>query len=378
MSDSSSSEKTEQPSRKKLEKANKQGQVPRSRDLTSGILLFTAPALFIVNGQSLLEQLGQFFSNNLIVTAEELRQPDVMAAHLVATIKSLITFLLQSALWLWVAAMLAAMLPKGPLFQISLLLPKFSKLNPINGLKKIVGSQSWVELGKSILKVTLFITVSVWYLLKVGPKLPMLVGLHPYQAIFSALAYVVEGIFVLAIAALLIGLIDLPYQLWKTTNDLKMTKQEVKDEHKQQEGKPEVKAKIRQLQQQMARSRASKALPHADVLVVNPEHYAVALKFDESRAEAPFVVTKGIDQVALYMRSLAPKYDLEIIEAPTLTRALYYSTRIEQQIPPALYRAVAQILSYVSQLQAARRGESNAPPPLIQPHIPAHLQTEPN
>ncbi|WP_298439609.1 flagellar type III secretion system protein FlhB [uncultured Ferrimonas sp.] len=377
MSQQSSGEKTEQPSRKKLEKAKKQGQVPRSKDLTSGLLLICAMALLLLNGRELMAEMGTLFSDNWLLTPEDLQQQDLMARHLAQSLKNMLLILSQTLFWLWLATALAAMLPKGPLFYPSLLAPKFSKLNPIKGLAKIGGKQSWVELGKSILKVTVFVGIALLYLKGIAADLPQLLGLTPYQAIFAALGDVLLGVLLLAFGALAIGALDLPYQLWKTNNDLKMTKQEVKDEHKQQEGKPEVKAKIRQIQQQMARARTTTALPQADVLLVNPEHYAVALKFDEQRAEAPFVLTKGVDELALYMKTLAPSLNLEVVEAPTLTRAIYFSTRIEQQIPPTLYRAVAQVLRYVAQLQAARRGEGHQPAPLPTLPIPAHLQTEP-
>ena len=378
MSEQGSSDKTEQPTRKKLEKASEQGQIPRSRDLTSGLLLVSAVSLLLLNGHQLIAQIGNLFSHNWQLSPEQLQKSDLMLRHLVDTMQQLLKLLLQTLLGLWLATILAAMLPKGPLLQLSLLQPKFSKLSPLKGLKRMMGKQAWVELGKSLLKVGLLVSVTLLYLDKLRAKLPHLMSLPPYQGIFSALGYVLIGLLLLATVALCIGLLDLPYQLWKHTNELKMTKQEVKDENKEMEGRPEIKAKVRQIQQQMARSRASNALPLADVLLVNPEHYAVALKFDEARAEAPFVLTKGVDELALYMRSLAPNFGLEVVEAPTLTRAIYFSTRIEQQIPPALYRAVAQVLSYVSQLQAARRGEGQQPPPLPPLQVPSHLQTEPN
>ena len=234
--------------------------------------------------------------------------------------------------------------------------------------------KSLIELIKSILKIVLLISIMLIFLEKNLQTLLSYSQLPIDEAVRHGIDMLSAGMLYLGLGMLMITFIDVPYQYWDHHNKLKMTSQDVKDEHKQQEGKPEIKAKMRQLQQRIGRSRADVAIPQADVLLVNPNHYAVALKYDLEKADAPYVLTKGTDELALYMRQLAQRHDVEVIELPPLARAVYYSTQVEQQIPAALFIAIAHVLSYVLQIKAARQGTQIRPDPLPNFFIPKHLR----
>ncbi|TKB54563.1 flagellar biosynthesis protein FlhB [Ferrimonas aestuarii] len=370
----SAGEKTEQPTASRLRKARQEGQLARSKDFTSGVLLLAAAATLDFSTQLLIDGMAQITQLNMLISHEQLKTPGMLVQLLGQTILALIQMLVPVLSGLYLCTAIAATLPEGPVFNPASVAFKFDRISLLSGFGRIFSINSIVELGKSILKVALVCGIMWGYLQQVWDTLPMLARQPLVFAIERGAEVIIQGLYYLGAGVAFIGLIDLPYQAWSHKRKLKMTKQEVKEEHKQQEGKPEVKARIRQIQQKMARSRAEVALPKADVLLVNPTHYAVALKYEPDRVDAPYVIAKGVDEVALYMRSLAPKYDLEVISAPPLTRAIYHSTQIEQQIPAALYQAIAHVLNYVLQLKAFRNGKQARPAPLPNFHIPDHLR----
>ncbi len=186
------------------------------------------------------------------------------------------------------------------------------------------------------------------------------------------------SLMMLALVLLIVAVIDVPFQQFKVANKLKMTKQEVKDERKSTDGNPEIKGRIRQIQYQMANRRIEDRVPTADVIITNPTHYAVALKYSEKKAKAPYVVAKGVDQMALRIRELAATHQLEVIELPPLARAIYFSTRVDQEVPKGLYTAVAYVLTYVMQLKAYKQGRGQKPAPIPDIFIPSSLQQQAN
>ncbi len=224
-------------------------------------------------------------------------------------------------------------------------------------------TKSLAELIKSILKVTLISTTLYLLLSSNLTKIVMLQRLPLTEAILQTIDLLWQGLFSFGLALLLIAVLELPYAGWEYTKQLKMTKQEVKEEHKNSEGKPEVKAKIRQMQRQMSQRQMMKAVPQADVVITNPTHYAIALKYDLDKAGAPFVLAKGVDQMAIQMQQVARQHDRPIVEIPALTRAVYYSTNEWQEIPAPLYVAVAHVLTFVFQMEQYRQGgrQSNKP-----------------
>jgi len=269
-----------------------------------------------------------------------------------------------------VADLLAATLLGGWNFTSEAFEPKFSKLNPLTGMKKIIGIQGVVELIKAILKVLLVSSVA-WNLFKL--HFDELMGLSRVpvdQGIYHAGDIIVFCLLILSATFLLLVMLDVPYQLWNHQRQLKMTKQEVKDEAKEQEGNPEVKGKIRQMQMQAAQRRMMEAVPKADVIVTNPTHFAVALKYDQSGSGAPVLVAKGTDLVAAQIRQLALASKVPLVAAPSLARALYYSTELNQEIPRGLFLAVAQVLAYVFQLRASTQYGWNKPVPPSDVSVP--------
>ncbi len=225
--------------------------------------------------------------------------------------------------------------------------PKLSKMNPISGLQRMLGKQSLVELIKSILKVALVAGVA-FYLMQSNLEdfFQLSVEIYP-QNLFHALDILSGFVLLICCSLLIVVAIDIPYQIWQHNEQLKMTKQEIKDEFKDSEGKPEVKGRIRMLQREMAQRRMMADVPQADVVITNPEHFSVALRYDPDMDSAPVVVAKGVDHLALKIREIANKHDVDIVPAPPLARALYHTTELEQQIPDGLFAAVAQVLAYI-------------------------------
>ena len=234
-------------------------------------------------------------------------------------------------------------------------------MNPLSGLKRMVGIQSWVELLKSILKV-LLVSGMAFYLINAAKADLFQLSLDVYpQNIFHALDILLNFVLLISCSLLIVVAIDIPFQLWQHANQLKMTKQEVKDEYKETEGKPEVKGRIRMLQREAAQRRMMAEVPQADVIITNPEHFSVALRYKQNSDRAPVVVAKGIDHMALKIREVAREHDIYVIPAPPLARALYHTTELEQEIPDGLFTAVAQVLAYVFQLKQYRKRGGQRP-----------------
>ncbi|MBY5980667.1 flagellar biosynthesis protein FlhB [Ferrimonas balearica] len=370
----SAADKTEKATPQQIKKAREKGQVPRSKDLATAALFIGCALMLLASADWFARGTADLLRYNMSLTREDLIAPDVMVRHVGASLVAMINLLSPLFLLIAVLALVAGALPGGPLLSLKNAEFKGSRIDPIAGIKRMFSMKSLVELIKSILKVSLILG-TLYFLLR--GRLEGLLGLYRMpldQAVAEGVSFLAFGILTLGVVLLFIALIDVPWQIYDHQKELKMTRQQVKDEHKQMEGKPEVKARIRQIQQKMARSRAETAIPKADVLLTNPQHYAIALKYEPDRADAPFVLAKGTDELALHMRQLARRHGVEIIEAPPLARAVYHSTQVDQMVPQALYVAIAQVLSYVLQLKAFRRGQQQRPEPLPSFHIPKHLR----
>lgn len=341
-------ERTEQPTAKKREDARKKGQVARSRELSTMLVtLASAAVLFGLGdhlGASFMELLRFSFSPDFLNTRDPSRLPGLFLEFLMA------------ALWLtwpllavsFLAALVASVMLGGLTFSLSF---KLEKLDPIAGIGRLFSMQSLVELGKAILKV-LFVGGVAWVLLEgLADDILGLALQTPEQAVASSSRMLVWFFIAVSLPLILVALIDVPWQLWSHQKQLRMTRQEVLDEHKESEGRPEVKSRIRELQQAAARRRMMEQVPKADVIITNPEHYAVALRYDEGRGRAPVVVAKGIDEVAARIRAIAGEHSVPLVASPRLARAVYASCDLDQEIPAGLYLAVAQILTYLYQLR---------------------------
>ncbi|WP_212632023.1 flagellar biosynthesis protein FlhB [Pseudomonas sp. KB-10] len=356
----SGQEKTEEASAHKLKKSKDDGQVARSKDLSTTISLIATLFILKFSAGLFMEGLSDSFRLSYIQFGHsEIGLDDLdtlLGYNILVFIKLLAPMLLTSVL-----VVVLSLVPGGWVFSAKNFAPKLSKLNPITGLGKIFSAQNWSELLKSVLKV--LVLLGIGYVL-VRAALPELIALQRssvLEAISAAFDLTFNLILCLMLVFVLFSFIDIPLQRYFFLKKLRMTKQERKEEHKNQEGRPEVKARIKQLQRQMLQRQISKVIKNADVVIVNPTHYAVALKYDSKKAAAPFVLAKGVDETALYMRQMAAKHELEVVEIPPLARAIYFTTQINQQIPAPLYTAVAHVLTYILQLKAWRQGRRSKP-----------------
>ncbi|WP_031433537.1 flagellar biosynthesis protein FlhB [Methylomarinum vadi] len=353
MAEDSGQDKTEEPTAKRLADARKKGQVPRSRELDTFVSLMVGSVLFIFMGGYIAQGLAEIMRNQLSVSRDVIFDPASPVSHFNRVMVEGVWLIMPFALVLAVAALITPMLMGGWNFSGEALQPKLSKFNPLNGMKKIFGIQGVVELIKALIKVTLVFLVADILFNSYRGELMGLNNQPVDQAIYRSAEIILWCLLLLSSTLLLVVVVDVPYQLWNNKRQLKMTKQEVKDESKESEGSPEVKGRIRRMQMDIAQRRMMEEVPKADVIVTNPSHYAVALKYDRFSSGAPRVVAKGVDLIAAQIRNAALAADVPLVAAPPLARALYYSTDLNEEIPQGLFLAVAQVLAYVFQLQAA-------------------------
>ncbi|NQZ86988.1 MAG: flagellar biosynthesis protein FlhB [Colwellia sp.] len=364
MADSDSGEKTEEPTAKKLSDARKKGQIARSKDLgTMFVLVGSAVAIMLVGGM-LTESLALIMSRLFSLTREE-----VMDIHaLYGVLSGTVTHLITPLVWIFVIIMFAAFIGNtmlgGISFSAEAMAPKLSKMSPLAGFKRMFGMKAVVELIKSLLKF--FVVFIVAYLL-LSSLFDEILGLS-LEAIplnFEHSVTMLQWMFlVLALSIGIIAAIDAPYQTWDHTRQLKMTKQEIKDENKNTEGSPEIKGRIRRAQYEMSQRRMMQDVPDSDVVITNPTHYAVALKYDLEQGGAPMLVAKGIDQMAIHIRTIAKENNVEIIASAALARSLYYCAETNEEIPEELFAAVAQVLAFIFQLNEHKKGKAKKPTPI--------------
>ncbi|GAA5645290.1 flagellar biosynthesis protein FlhB [Vibrio proteolyticus] len=374
MSEQSSQDKTEKASPQKVKKAREQGQIPRAKEFTAAVIFLAVAIYFYSQLATIWQSISGVFRFNMALTKQDLATPEKMVEQLGHSLGIVLEMLLPMFVVIIVVAVASSLILGGWMFRPANVQPKLSKLNPLNGLKRMFSTRSLVELLKSTLKVSVIFAVLYGYL---DNHLQPLLGMQRLplsQGVSLIMTILFEGLLLMGVALLIFGVIDIPYQRWEHLKELKMTKQELKEEYKNNEGRPEVKQRIRQIQQQFARRRIDKMVPTADVVITNPTHYAVALKYDPSLSDAPFVVAKGVDETAMHIQRIARKNQVEIINSPPLTRSIYHTTAIEQAVPSQLYIAVAHILTYVLQLKSFRKGEGEQPLPLPHFSIPKHLQ----
>lgn len=362
MAESSAQDRTEEATEHKLRKSRREGQVARSRDLATGATLLVAVLALRSALPGMLDGLEQLFREVHQLPAPGHQGADdlkTLAGRAIATLVGVLLPLLVVPLLVVPLALLAG----GWMFAWRNVQPQGSRLNPIKGLGRLVAWQNWTELLKSLAKMAVLAGVA-WFTFAL--RLPEVLALQhgdTLGAITGALRLMGDTALALVAVFVVFAVLDVPLQRFFFLRKQRMTRQERKEEHKQQEGRPEVKGRIRQLQRQMAQRQITRVIDQADVVIVNPEHYAVALRYDPQRARAPYVIARGVDETALYIRQLATARGLEVLEAPPLARALYFTTQVNQQIPAPLYGAVAQVLHYILQLRAWRQGRRARPVP---------------
>ncbi len=358
-----SQERTEEPTPRRLEEARKKGQIPRSRELSTFAVVMAGVAGCGFLGPHMARGLERILRANFRLDREDVFHPRAILEHSLSALIDGLSLLAPFLALMVVVACAAPVLLGGWVMSWESLQPRFGKLNPLEGFKRMFSVRGLVELVKSLLKVMLLAAAAFLVLRGGGDEALRLVGEGLRPALARGLDFLWLASLLLASVLAVVVAVDVPYQLWDHRRKLKMTLQEIKDEFKESEGRPEVKSKIRQLQRERAQQRMMEEVPKADVVITNPIHFAVALRYDQSRGKAPQVVAKGVDLIAARIRELAVEAGVPLVAAPPLARALYHSTSLEQEIPEGLYLAVAQVLAYVYQLRAARGpGERPLPP----------------
>ncbi len=356
MAEDSGQERTEDATPRRKQQAREKGQVARSRELNTMLMMLVSGAALMVLGPALISSLMTLFREHLHMSRADIFDP--------AAMMRLFESAMLDALWgltpffiVVVAAAVAGPLAMGGIsFSTKAIAFKWDKLDPIKGIGRLFAWRGLVELLKALAKFVVIGSIAVTFLYH---QLDEYLGLG-YEPLKPALGHTMHlllyGFMVIASTLILLAAVDVPFQLWDHNKQLKMTFQEIKDENKETEGNPDVRGRVRRVQKEMAQRRMMAEVPNADVVVTNPQHYAVALKYDPETMPAPVVLAKGMDLMAMQIRSIAREHDVMILEAPPLARALHHTTEIDAEIPPGLYLAVAQVLAYVFQLKRAGKG----------------------
>ncbi|MBP2198058.1 flagellar biosynthesis protein FlhB [Pantoea cypripedii] len=371
--DSSDEDKTESPTAHRLEKAREEGQIPRSRELTSLLMMLSGIMILWLGGTSMARRLAAMVATGFRFDHGMVTDDKVIVAHISTLIGQAVLAVLPLMAGLVLVAMAAPMLLGGIVISGKSLSLDLTKLNPLSGLKRMVSGQTWAELLKAILKAVLVGAVAGWYVWSHWPEMLRLISESPMNALE-------HGMNMIAVCCVLVmlGLIpmvgfDVFWQLYSYFKKLRMSRQDIRDEFKQQEGDPHVKGRIRQAMRAAARRRMMADVPKADVIVTNPTHYSVALQYNEKKMSAPKVIAKGAGDVALKIRELGKEHRVPILEAPPLARALYRHTEIGQFIPGALYAAVAEVLAWVWQLRRWKREGGMIPKKPNNLSVPAEM-----
>ncbi len=350
-------ERTEKPTAKKLAKAREKGQVPKSQEISTALIILCGAAVLLAVGpwifRSLMELMQGIFEHLGTLNTREASIQSFLGEIFVRFLIITAPMMLSVA----VVGIAANLIQVGFLFTLEPLSPKLGKFNPITGMKKFVSLRSLMELIKSMLKI-LYIGTIAWLVLRGElESLPSLIHMGVGEIIGFIGMVSLKVMFYVSLAMLVLAAIDLTYQRWQHNKDLMMTKQEVKDEHKQSEGDPKVKGRIRQVQREMAARRMMAAVPEADVVITNPTHLAIAIRYNAEEMFAPQIVAKGAGLVAERIKTIATQNDVPVVENKPLARTLFKSTEVNDFVPAELYRAVAEVLAYVYKLRG-RRGPS--------------------
>lgn len=358
---SQAQERTERATPKRLREAKRKGQVPRSRELNTAMLLTVAALMLYLFGPALGEGLTAAMERALVLGPADVTDPAAMLHRLWGLGIEVLLVFMPFILVVLVTAVGAPALLGGWSLSAEALTPKLERLNPVKGLARIFSVRGLVELGKAIAKLAVVSLVGGAFLWTRQGEILASAGASIDQDLIRAFHLFGVLLLVLGVSTFLIALVDVPYQLWDHHKKLRMTRQEVRDELKETEGRPEVKSRIRQLQRELSRRRMMEEVPKADLVVTNPTHFAVALRYEPLKAGAPRVVAKGADLIAGQIRAVAQAHGVPVVEAAPLARALYHGVKLGQEIPAALYLAVAQLLAYVYQLRTARENGRRAP-----------------
>jgi flagellar biosynthetic protein FlhB len=371
-----SSERTEEPTAQRLKKAREEGQVARSVELSTAAILVAATLFFSLSGSFLFHRLGALFTNQLQFDRKVMDKAELLPAIFFQSIIDGFVMILPIMALLAVVALLSTVMSGGLIFSPQMVLPKFSKLDPLAGFARMFGLKALIELCKTFLK---FLVISLILWMSITNNIEDLVTLNRMDlgtAINHAGNMILDACFWMSMGLVVIAIADVPLQHYQVNKKLKMTRQEIKDEMKNAEGRPEVKATIRRRQREMANNRMMDNVKDADVVITNPQHFAVALSYDPNSDGAPTLVAKGTDDLAQRIRERAKENSVYIFEAPELARALYFTTKLDHPIHEGLYHVVAQVIAYVFSLnQSYAPGEGIVKPTL---RIPDNMRYDEN
>lgn len=361
MADSDSGEKTEDPTSKRLDESRKKGQIARSRELATALVLVGSAVALLMMGKSIANALASVMTRMFTLSRDETYDFTHMFQAWGFAISEVSTPLLLFLVIVTVAGFIGSIATGGYNFSWEAITPKGNKLSPIQGFKRMFGINGLVELLKAIAKF-IVVGTATYFALDFFRDETLHLDIEAYPLnLFHGLD-IIGWIFLIMCCALIpVAAFDVPYQIFKHDKELKMTKQEVKDERKNSEGDPQVKGRIRKLQYQAAANRMMQDVPKADVIVTNPTHFSVALKYDENGSTAPVVLAKGVDELAFHIRKIADAHDVPLVESPMLARAIYHTTEVQHPIPEKLFMAVAQVLAYVYQLKKFKSGKGQRP-----------------
>ncbi|MBD1553941.1 flagellar biosynthesis protein FlhB [Pseudomonas typographi] len=374
-------DKTEAATDKRKRESRAQGEIARSRDLNTFVVMLAGAGALLAFGGGMARTMMQLMRESFTLPREVVADTHQMGIYLLRSAWEAAQATQPVMIMLLLAAIIGPVSLGGWLFAAGSMAPKFSRMNPVSGLKRMFSMHSVTELLKALGKFGITLAVAVFVLLKDRNDLMAIANEPLQQAIAHALQVVGWSSLYMALGLLIIAGVDVPIQLYQSAQKLRMTKQEIRDEYKETEGKPEVKGRIRQMQREISQRRMMANVPKADVVITNPTHYSVALKYDAEQAGAPMLLAKGVDMTALKIREIAAEYHIQIMESPALARSIYYSTEVEQQIPAGLYMAVAQVLAYVYQIRQYRAGRGKRPQAPKDVPIPPDLrrdEDEPN
>ena len=375
MSEESDLEKTEPASQSRIDKAREDGDVPRSRELATFTVLIAATLGFWISGEAMVEQLKRMLSKSLSFERTQIMDPSQIGVGIIRQLVDLLLVFAPLAGLIMLAALFSPMLIGGWLFSAKALAPNFGKLNPMKGLGNMLSIRALIELLKAIGK-TLLVSFVAWAV--ITSQFDAIFALSTQSLVVSSVhqGHLLLVCFTSLVGALaVIALIDAPYQMMHYAKKLMMTREDIRQEAKESNGNPEIKAKIRAQHRAMARRRMMADVPTADVVVTNPTHYAIALKYPENANHAPLVIAKGMNEVATKIREIAMLHDIVLMEAPPLARALYQHAELGEEIPAPLYAAVAQVLAYVFQLRAWRTHGGPAPQLPEEVSVPPGMDT---
>jgi len=360
----SAQERTERASPRRLQEARTKGQVPRSRELTTALMLLASATGMLVLGGQMIRGLEGVFRHGLKIERAKIFQESTLVEALAGT-----TFegMMVIAPFLMLTAVFALLSPLGVggwVFSSEAFMFNWSRLNPVTGLGRVFAWRGLAEMVKALAKFSLVAACVGWLLWHLAPRFLGLATEPLEQGLVHSAQILGWSFLGMSAATILIAVVDVPFQVWDYGKNLRMSRQEVREEMKETDGRPEVKSRIRRIQQEIAQRRMMAEVPKADVIITNPTHYAVALRYDQTKMRAPIVVAKGADLVCAQIRRLGAELKVPTLSMPPLARALFYSTKLNHEVPAGLYLAVAKVLAYVYQLrQGFKQGTQTPPPP---------------